>query len=147
MADGPRAKRRGDMTEPGVQQSRMRAFPGVALLVLATVIAVGTLATAWAPSVGDGRSQVCRDRGVPYTPPNETWHTEAATSWLPLGVACTWTDPAACNVVRHEPSWTPTVGAGVSFGLGLVWIATVGLSRLGRGAASRRSRLHGGTGW
>jgi hypothetical protein len=146
MADGPLAKRRGDVPESGAQPSRLRALPGVALLVLATVIAVGTLATAWAPSIGDGRSQVCRDRGVPYTPPYENWHTEAATSWLPLGVACTWTEPTAGNVVHQEPSWTPTVVAGVSFGLGWVWVTTVGLSRLGRGVASRRSRLPGGTG-
>jgi hypothetical protein len=127
------------MTEGGAKQPRLRALPGVALLVLAAVIALGTLATAWAPSLGDGRSQVCRDRGVPYTPPNENWHTEATTSWLPLGVACTWTDLATGNVIRQEPPWTPTLLTGVSLGLGLVGVTAVGLSRLRRGVASRRS--------
>ncbi|MDP5183675.1 hypothetical protein QOZ88_13615 [Blastococcus sp. BMG 814] len=140
MGDGPPAERRGDGTEPGAQPASLRVIPGVALLVLAIAIAVGTLATAWAPSIGDGRSQVCRDRGVPYTPPYENWYAEAETSWLPLGISCTWTAPTAGDVVRQEPSWTPTIVAGVSLGLGSMWITTVGLSRLGRGAASRRSR-------
>jgi hypothetical protein len=127
------------MTELGTKEPRLRALPGVAMLVLAVVIALGTLATAWAPSLGDGRSQVCRDRGAPYSPPYESWLTEPATSWLPLGVACTWTDPATGNVIRQEPSWTPTLLTGVTLGLGLVGVTAAGLSRLGRGVASRRS--------
>ncbi|MFD2093337.1 hypothetical protein [Blastococcus deserti] len=111
----------------------------MALLVLAAVVALGTLVTAWAPSLGDGRSQVCRDRGVPYTPPDENWHTEATASWLPLGLACTWTDPATGDVLRQEPSWTPTLVIGVSVCLGLVGVTAVGRSRLGRDVAAHRS--------
>ncbi|MFL6095190.1 MAG: hypothetical protein ACJ71Y_07040 [Blastococcus sp.] len=113
------------MTKPLTGQPRMRAHPGFALLLLAAVLTLGTLAMAWAPALGDGRSQVCLDRGVPYAPPYESWGVQAAESWLPLGVTCTWTDPTTGNVVRQEPAWTPTVLAAVSFLSGLAWLAVV----------------------
>ncbi|SNR36907.1 hypothetical protein [Blastococcus mobilis] len=99
------------------------------LLLLAVVMAVGTLAVAWAPALGDNRSQVCRDRGAPYAPPYESWQVEAHQSWLPLGVTCTWSNPTNGNVVRQEPAWGPTVLAGVSFVSGLAWIVVVGWRR------------------
>lgn len=122
----PTAHRLEGMTKPITGLPRRRAHPGVALLLLAAVLTVGTLAIAWAPAIGDGRSQVCLDRGVPYAPPYESWGVQAAESWLPLGVTCTWTDPTTGNVIRQEPAWTPTVLAGVSFVSGLAWFAAVG---------------------
>ena len=121
----PTAHRLGGMTtDHGLP--RRRARPGLALLLLAAVLTVGTLAIAWAPAIGDGRSQVCRDRGVPYAPPYESWGVQAAESWLPRGVLCTWTDPTTGSVIRQEPAWTPTILAGVSFVSGLAWVAAVG---------------------
>ena len=117
------------MTEPVAKQPGLTALPGIALLLLAAVIAVGTLAVAWGPALGSNRSHVCLDRGVPYTPPVESWGVEVTESWLPLGVICTWTDPTRGNVVRQEPAWTPTVLAGVSFVSGLAWITAVGWRR------------------
>jgi hypothetical protein len=117
------------VTDPITGQPRLRALPGVALLLLAAVMALGTFVIAWAPALGDGRSQVCLDRGVPYVPPYESWHVQAAESWLPLGVTCTWTDPTTGNVVREEPAWTPTALAGVSFVSGLAWVVVVGWRR------------------
>ena len=125
----PLAHRSGEMTEPTTGQPRLRALPGVALLLLAAALAVGTIAMAWAPALGEGRSQVCLDGGVPYAPPYENWGVQAAESWLPLGVTCTWTDPTPGNVVRQEPAWTPTVLAGVSFVSGLTWVAVVSRRR------------------
>ncbi|MGY1749616.1 hypothetical protein [Modestobacter sp. SYSU DS0511] len=80
---------------------------------------------AWAPALGDGRSQVCLDRGVPYSPPYESWGVNTAESWLPLGLTCTWTDPATGIVVRQEPAWTPTALVGVSFLSGLAWLSVL----------------------
>ena len=117
------------MKEDHLRQSRLPTGPGVALLLLAVVTAVGTLAVAWAPALGDNRSQVCRDRGAPYAPPYETWQVETQQSWLPLGVTCTWTDPTAGNVVHQQPAWAPTALAGVSFVSGLSWVAAVGWRR------------------
>ena len=71
----------------------------------------------------------------------ETWRVVVSESSLPLGVTCIWTDPAARHVVRQEPSWTPTVVASANFGLGLVWVTAVGLSRLRRGPSSHRGQL------
>ena len=113
------------MTEPITGALRRRAHPGLALLVVAAVLTVGTLAVAWAPAIGAGRSQVCLDRGAPYAPPYESWGVQAAASWLPLGVTCTWTDPTTGTVIRRQPAWTPTVLAGASLVSGLAWIAAV----------------------
>ncbi|MGY1855241.1 hypothetical protein [Modestobacter sp. SYSU DS0290] len=112
---------------------RAGTAPGFALLLLAAVLAVGTLALAWGPALGDGRSQVCLDRGAPYAPPYEGWRVHAEGSALPLGVTCTWTDPVTGDVVRQEPAWTPTLLAGASAAAGLGWIAVAG-GRRRRGA-------------
>jgi hypothetical protein len=117
------------MKEVHSGQPRLPTGPGVVLLLLAVVMAVGSLAIAWAPALGDNRSQVCRDRGAPYAPPYETWQVEAQLSWLPLGATCTWTDPAAGNVVHEPPAWALTALAGVSFASGLSWIAAAGWRR------------------
>ncbi len=114
------------MSRPITGLPRRRVLPGLVLVLLAAVVTVGALAIAWAPAIGDGRSQVCLDRGAPYAPPYESWGVEPAGSWLPLGVACTWTDPTTGNVIRQDPAWTPTVLAGASFVSGLAWVAAVG---------------------
>jgi hypothetical protein len=117
------------MTESITEQPRLRALPGVALLLLAAVMAVGTLALAWAPALGDNRSNICFNRGVPYAPPYESWVVQAGQSWLPLGVTCTWTDPTTGDVIGQEPTWGPTVLAGVSFASGSAWVSVVGWRR------------------
>lgn len=137
-ADGPLAKGRGEMTDAGAEQPRPRILPGIALLVLTAVIAAGILAMAWVPSVGDGRSQVCRDRGTTYIPALENWSAEAATSWLPMGVTCTWTGPTAGDTIREEPGWTPTLLAAVPFVLGSTWVTVVGWGRARRATTSQR---------
>ncbi|WP_347058668.1 hypothetical protein ABC795_17685 [Blastococcus sp. HT6-30] len=114
----------------------LRALPGAVLLALAALTALGTLAAAWGTALGDGRHEACTSRGVPYGPPHETWHVQVSGSTLPLGVSCTWTDPATGDAVRQEPPWTPTVVAGAGAGLGAAWLVAAGLSRLGRRAAS-----------
>jgi hypothetical protein len=117
------------MKGTGLSQRRLRTDPAVVLLLLVVVMALGTLAAGWAPALGDNRSQVCRDRGAPYTPPYETWQVNAHQSWVPLGVTCTWTDPTTGNVVQQEPAWAPTGLAGVSFVSGLAWVAVVSWRR------------------
>ncbi|MGY1987986.1 hypothetical protein ACI792_17350 [Blastococcus sp. SYSU DS0669] len=109
----------------------------MAVLALASLLTLGTLAVAWAPALGDGRHEACSSRGAPYSPPYETWQVRVTASALPLGVACTWTDPATGDVVHQEPSWAPTVVAGAAAALGTAWTATAGLSHLGARAALR----------
>jgi hypothetical protein len=65
------------MKEPIPGQTRLRTRPGVVLLLMAVMMAVGTLAAAWDPAVGDNSSRVCLDRGSPYAPPYEAWQVEA----------------------------------------------------------------------
>ncbi|WP_041775798.1 hypothetical protein [Blastococcus saxobsidens] len=122
------------MTSARSLPARLGPLPGLALVLLGALIALGTLAAAWAPALGDGRHEACTSRGVPYSPPYESWRVEVAVSALPIGVTCTWTDPDTGHVVRQEPSWGPTVAAGIGAAFGCGWLAAAGWVRILRGA-------------
>ncbi|MGY1718640.1 MULTISPECIES: hypothetical protein [unclassified Blastococcus] len=110
--------------------ARPGSAPGFVLVLLGLAVAVGTLAVAWAPAVGDGRHEVCTSRGAPYSPPHESWRVAGTASAWPIGVVCTWTEPGTGDVVRQEPAWAPTVVAGTLTLLGCGWFAAAAGSRV-----------------
>jgi hypothetical protein len=83
-----------------------------ALLALGLLLLVGAVIYQWTPSVGDGRAEVCRSRGVPTAVASsdnpDVWSAEPLQSWWPVGVTCRWTHPAGAEVTAG-PGWGPTV--------------------------------------
>lgn len=109
------------------------------LLTVAALLLVSAPLLQWAPSVGDGRSQACRDRGAPQSavpganPDN--WIVEPAQSWWPLGVDCHWNHRGTGETVTVGPGGTSTAVAVTGL---ITGVAAVALGA-GRGRVGRRS--------